>query len=504
MTACAKLYRAVRAGVILAACVAIVTGPVAAADTLRVAVSEIPKSRGNPYGAIFTPSSFTWSAMFEAITHVDGKGALVPWIATGWVQTAPTSWRFTLRDDVYFSNGESLDATAVASAVAYLTSPQGRTETVARELPTLKRAVVVDPRTVDIETTRPNLFLPQELINLRLVAPRLWETVGPQEYSSLGVGSGPYKVDKWGPARITLSAHHRAWRKPRVPRLEIVSVPDGAARLQSLLAKQVDVALALGPDDKAAVEEAGLVFYSALEPGVSAIILNNVKDTPFRDVRVRQALNYGVNRERIVRQLLGNTTLLASQTAAHTASGFNPDLKPYPFDPERARALLREAGRPNGFTFTLELPSEGGSYHMVYQQIAADLAAVGISMVIRTVPTSQFLDQIQSGAWRGEAFQMAYFTGTYDALRPMRNQSCLWPNPWYCDRDIMPRITAALVETNLAKREAMVREIMAYNHANAQGLFLYENVASVAMRDAVTGFDYDGGFIDYAAIAVTP
>jgi len=498
----ALLLRSLAAIAILAGAALIGGSPSGLAETLRVAVPDLPRTRGNPYGAIYTPSSYTWSAIFEALTHIDSTGALVPWVAMSWQQVSPRIWRFRLRDDVVFSNSELLDADAVVAAVEYLRSSRGRNEAVARELSSITGATAIDQFTVDIETAVPNLFLPQELINLQLVAPDQWRRMGPEGFAEEAVGSGPFKVVEWSSGRVALVAHDRAWRRPRVPALEIFAIPQGTARMQALMSRQVDIAAVLGPDDRQFIEESGGRFVSLMDPGVSAMILNNVKDTPFRDVRVRLALQHAVDRQRIVNELLGGATRIATQTAAHTAAGFNEQLQPYSFDPDKARRLLADAGYGHGFNFTFEVPSEDGGIHLVFQQIASDLSEVGVNMTIRLAPTHQFEKNIQDGGWKGEAFQMSYFTGTYDALRPMRNQSCLWQEPWYCDQSIMPRIKQAIVESDLARRMALTREIMAHNHDQAQGLFLYESVSFFGLAPHLSGFKFDAGFIHYNRLSL--
>ena len=148
----------------------------------------------------------------------------------------------------------------------------------------------------------------------------------------------------------------------------------------------------------------------------------------------------------------------------------------------------------------METMGSGSLTNKVFLQIASDLASVGVTMNIVTLATPEFLSNLMDGGWQGSAFPLGYFTPSYDALRVMRNQSCLWHVPWYCDPDAMPLIEAAVAEPVVDKRIALTEGIMRYAHDTAQGLFLYDGVILAASGPRIARFESRGYFILYEAL----
>jgi peptide/nickel transport system substrate-binding protein len=475
----------------------------APADTLRLGLIGLPPSLGNPYRTTNIPSILTWGAIFDGLTRIDGEGRLQPWLALSWEVIDPTTWRFRLRPNVTFSNGEKLTAAAVVNAVEYLVGPGRAIEGTARELQSLAGARIVDALTVDILTKYPDPILPRSLPIMYIVAPDQWQRLGADGFAREPVGTGPYRLDRWEPSRASLSAFEESWRAPKIPKLEIYAIPEGSARTQGVGANQIDIALAIGPDDARAAEAAGGKGVHWIHPGVMGVafvLVNNQNaNSPVLDRRVRQALNYAVNKQAIVDALLYGTSVPRGQPAPAVAWGHNPAVAPYPYDPGRAKALLAQAGYPNGFSMVLEATIGGGAADAaMYQQVAADLAAIGVAVEIRTIPVQTLLRNSNEGGWSGDAFGMSFATEpSVTALRPLRVWSCLWLSPWYCNRALQPQIDAALREFDEEKRLRMVQDIMAAYHEDAPAIFLYDVVRFGALTRRVQNFKEENGFINF-------
>jgi peptide/nickel transport system substrate-binding protein len=473
----------------------------AAAETLRIGMTGLPAARGNPYGGIYIPALYTLSATYDSLTRLRPDGRLEPWLATGWEAVTPTTWRFTLREGVVFSDGTVFDAAAVAAAVNALASVEGEATVLGRELATLKAARVVSSHVVEIDTDAPNPMLPNEAAYLLIPSPAAWAAGGASGLATKPVGTGPYILESWQAGRAAFKANPTAWRKPAVKRVEYAQVAESSARLQALLTGRIDVAMETHVEEIETLAAAGGRVQTLNLAGVTSIVLNTEMETPLRDVRVRRAINMAVDRKRIVDQLLGGRARIANQPAPAAAEGYNPDLPPYPYDPQAARKLLEEAGYPNGFKFLMESGSGPGAINTVInQQVAADLARVGVIMEMRPVLLSQVLQRVQQGGWEGSAFTFSFFTPTLDALRPQRNQSCLWVKPWYCDREVMPLIEAAQAEFDRAKRRDILRRIMARSHEQAQAIFIYEGVGFMGLGRRVKAMPVDFGFVRFSEI----
>ena len=151
---------------------------------------------------------------------------------------------------------------------------------------------------------------------------------------------------------MRFEAFTKSWRAPQqISGLELWTVPNATSRIQALLTCQVDVLEAIGIDDVPDVEAAGFRVWAFGSGQVSSIAFRTVgnPDSPLQDKRVRQALNYAVDRKMIANMLFGGSAEAASQGAGAGTFGYNPALEPIPYDPARAKTLLSDAGYADGF-----------------------------------------------------------------------------------------------------------------------------------------------------------
>ncbi len=468
---------------------------------LRGGLVSLPPSLGNPFRSTNIPSILTYSAMFDGLTRITEDGELIPWLAERWENPEPNRWIFYLRDGVTFHDGTPFTSEAVVTVVEYLTSDAARRETVATELRALESARAIDELTVEITTDVTDPLLPRSMPIMYMVQPDLWKQLGPDGFARQPVGTGPFKLDEWFSAHAELSAHRGGWREPMVDKLELYAIPENSARLQGVQSGRLDFALALGPEEANTAELSGQRGVAWVNPATFGLtfLLEQNPDHPIQDVRVRRALNYAVNKQQIVDVLLMGQTVPIAQPAPRVALGHNPSIEPYPYDPDKARALLAEAGYPDGFSFIMEGVMGGGAADAaVYQQVAQDLAAIGVEMEIRPFPVQQLIASISNGEWNGQAFGMSYATEpSLDGLRSLRLHSCMWRAPWYCDESIMPKIYAAFDEGDIDRRVELTREIMQFYRDQAPALWLYEIVRFAALDKNLAGFAEINGMVSY-------
>ncbi len=470
----------------------------AADKTLRMAITALPTSFANPFVTANTPAITVTSAFYDGLTRITRDGSVKPWLAISWKNVDPKTWRFELRRDVKFSNGAAFNAGTVAAVVEALASPGFPNENLRRELPKLVSARVVDPFTVEITTAEPQPAFPRWASILLIHEPGALRKMGTDKYAKDPVATGPYSIQKWEANKVHLKAENKSWRKPKVDKIEITALPEVTARLQGLLSKRMDVVTALGPEDIQAVVAGGGRTTSWSDGSVAGISFVTSRKLPFNDVRVRQAMNMAVNREAIVEILLHGATVTADQPAGRYVLGHDPDVPPYPYDPAKARALLASAGHPDGFSFTVETAGVGAAASAVYQQVAADLKKIGVTMEIRTVPVPQFLRNVLQTGETADAITMPWITTpSLDVLPAVRVHSCLQRFAWYCDNDIAPLYTAAVSEFDDAKALVLRRQISQRYHDQAPALFLYEQVLFAGLSKRVSGFEDVYGFISY-------
>lgn len=480
----------------------IAAGSATAQDVLRIGTTALPPTLGNPYRNTGTPHIHTWSATFDGLTRIDRDGTLKPWLATGWEATDDLTWAIKLRDDVTFSNGVPFTADAVLNVFAFFASDAAVREAVAREFSFVRSAVALDPHTVEIKTTVPTPHLPRVLPLLYMVEPSQWRRLGPEGFAREPIGTGPYHPTNFAATKITYDAVPTSWRKPHVPKMEKIAAPEAYARTQAVMAGQMDIAMALGPEEADAIAAAGGRSLSWPTASFWAINFHHGRGTPLDDVRVREALNLAIDRRGLVDALLAGIPELASQPASSETYGYNPDLTPIPYDPDRARALLAQAGYPDGFTFVVQgVIGSGANDAAMYQKVAQDLAAIGVEMEIRTFPVTQLIRSVLEGEWDGDAFGVTYAAEpTVDVLRPMRNHSCLWVHPWFCDKRIMPAINEALVTFDVERGLELRHEVMKFYREQWVSLYLYQIVRFSGTRANVRGFKEVHGFVNYENI----
>ncbi len=482
--------------------------PVAAETELRMGMSSLPLSFGNPMRSGATPTIYFTPAIFDGLTRLDREGNLLPWLAVAWEPKDTKTWAVTLREGVTFSNGVPLTADAAAFAVNYLASEDSLQESLRREIPALAGAVAIDDLTVEITTVNEEPLLMRSLSILPMVEPGQWTRLGREGFGQEPVGTGPFRITGWSPTEARMEAVPTSWRPPQVDRLTILAIPDKSARIQALQSGRIDLGIEFGPEDGVLMQAAGLKvenWLAAETAGLSFILTRN-PDSPLQDVRVREALNLAVDRQTLTDILLEGATVPANQPAPRSAFGHNPDLPPLTLDTERARALLKEAGYEDGFSFTAVSVAGIGVGSSVLQIMANAFADLGVEMEVRALPIQQFLQFLSRGTWPDDvdAFSMNWpIWPSLDSLRALRLHSCLRREPWYCDETIMPAITAAMAEWDEAKSLSMRQDIMAWYRDQYPAVYMFEAPQFAGMSPRVSGFYMANNIIGFEDIKLT-
>ena len=507
----AARWRAATGAVALALAIG---GPALAqpADTLRVGNWDFPPGRGNPYSTVPTgvPQVYIWPAMFDTLTGIDAKGAPIAGLATEWKNIDPTTWRLTLRPNVKFQNGETLTAKTVTDLIAWFKSDAGKASVGAQGMAPVASATAVDAMTVEFKTTTPRPIFPSMVAGLYIVPEKAWAELGPEKFVTNPIGSGSYRVTSWSNEAVRAEAFKEAWRPAKVPKLEILRLQEQAARLQALLSGQIDVMIQVNADEVKAIEQAGGKIDKSL--GTAPIQLGFVLENPkpgvdnsmLKDKRVRHALNYAVNKEAINQNLLGGAFPINTQWTVPNAFGWDPELKPWPYDPAMAKKLLAEAGYPNGFTLTGEVRD----FFDIWAQVTQDLAQVGVKMEFQRVVQADWLRKFlgqanQPSLWDGQTFGVALgFGPEMDASRIAFFQSCRKNPAHYCNRDLMPLLDAIDAEFNVDKRKTMLNELMAKMREDAPGIMLFDQVDFVGLAKRVNGFKAVNRVFNYHDVTV--
>ncbi|MDX2224088.1 MAG: ABC transporter substrate-binding protein [Rhodospirillaceae bacterium] len=483
----------IRAAVLaLIACVA----PAAAQDVVKVARAPLPPSLGVPFTAIGHPSSEVWIALFDALTVIDPDGQLRPALALSWENPAPAVWRFRLRPGITFHNGAPFNAHAVMATLDLLRGPDGAKFYVSPDLRDVTAVRPVDDLTVEIETRVPDPLLPRRLSAYFIVEPGAWSALGEDGFAQAPIGTGPLTLVDWGrgSAITRLKAFPNSWRAPQVDEVHLYAVPEPVRRVQALLSGQVDIATKLGPEELRQLPETGVSTVVLQKPQVMSLTFRTVGNdgSPLHDVRVREALSLAVDRSAVTAAVFDGLAQAASQGTTPSALGFDPALPVLPYDPARARALLAEAGYPNGFDLQIEVfIGMLASDDLIYQQAAQNLREVGVNVELRTTTFPDWLRRFSGGGWGDiDAFSYAWdSSATFDASRAIELSSCVKLNPYFCEPALTPMIEAVRQEMNQDLRVQNLRALGAAVRNAYPAIWIMNAVDTYAAGPRVKGLE---------------
>ncbi|MBI4054778.1 MAG: ABC transporter substrate-binding protein [Elusimicrobia bacterium] len=284
--------------------------------------------------------------VFEGLVRFDAEGKIVPSLAVSWKRLDPLTVRFHLRRGVVFHNGEPFGAEAVRKTLLRYLDPKINFPGLAY-IDSMERIEVVDPWTVDIKTRFPDGLLLHRLAWIFLIVPPGYlEKEGAGILAERPVGTGPFRFVRWIRGReVVLEANDRYWRAgvPSIRELRFRFLP-AQAQVQALLDGELHIVTELpGTFTRTVFEHHGTEVLKK-ETFYTFGATFNVSQKPLSDPRVRQAINHAIHREDLIRyDLFGNGRSLAALSMPGE-EGHHAGLRPYPYDPEKARRLLWEAG----------------------------------------------------------------------------------------------------------------------------------------------------------------
>jgi peptide/nickel transport system substrate-binding protein len=365
-----------------------------AGKTLTIAVGSDANTFDPHNTATINADLSVLSHVYTSLVQRDANLKLQPALATSWQAVDPRTWRFTLRGGVTFANGEALDAAAVKANFERVRDPKVN----ARLRPWFELVTsenVISPTELEVVTSAPYPALPDQLSMFFMLPPKWLTSANP---ATTTMPSGPYEITGFRRGdRLTLTARAGyAGEKPAFDTVVFRTIPEISSRIAALLAGEVDLITGIPPSELARIAASGRAESGSVDSIRSFFVKFNNLAPPFKDnAKLRLALNYAVDKQGIVDSLLGGLGKVSScQILTPDYYGFNPDLKPIPYDPDRARALLREAGVTTPLTVDFDVPN--GVYLLseeITQTVAAQLADVGVTANIHEMDFGTFMNK---------------------------------------------------------------------------------------------------------------
>jgi peptide/nickel transport system substrate-binding protein len=379
-----------------ASAAALLAGAAMAKDDITIAIQLEPPHLDPTSAAAGAIDSVLYSNVFEGLTRFDSSGAVIPGLAKSWeISEDGLTYTFMLNEGVTFHDGTTMDAEDVKFSLDRIGA-----EDSANAQKTLYAAIaevnVIDPTTVEMKLSEPNGNM---LFNLAwgdavIVAPESIEGI-----KQTPIGTGAFKFDSWTQGdKIELSRNEAYWGTPAVlTSATFKFISDPTAALGAMMAEDIDVFSGFPAPENLPQFEADPRFQVLIGSTEGETILStNNKMPPFDNVKVREALAHAIDRPAIIDgAMFGYGTPIGTHFAPHNPAYVDlTDMSSY--DPDKARALLAEAGFADGFETTLFLPPpsyarRGGEI------IAAQLAEVGIKAEITNVEWAQWLESVFKG-----------------------------------------------------------------------------------------------------------
>lgn len=438
-------------------------------------------------------------AMFDSLAAFDDKLNVIPWVAESWTQQNPTAWRMVIRKDLKFSNGDAL----TAADVAFTGNLAVETRTPAFGLmPNLTRMTKVDDYTVDIVTSIADASILAGLPYLWVMPQKYYTEVGKGGFAAKPIGSGPYDLTEFRTAdiaRFTKRAQPHAFRKPLPEQLVFRALPELASMRAGFQTGDLDVVTGtLSPDLVAELEKSGGVIETRKSAYVYAVMGQPemaARNTPLKEKKVREAINYAINKDVIAQQIFRGKADPVGQLANPENPAWNPDLKPYPYDPAKARQLLAEAGYPDGFKLPVGIaftPSVANPLMM--QAIQADLKAVGIESPLTSVELGVFVDMGRgvNGQAKGDLHFLTTSETTGFGTSVASAFACNKPPNaiFWCDPEFDKLMQSALLEPDREKRGVLLRRGQSILRDNAAVLYVVLAPQFVVKQPAIKGFNW--------------
>ena len=492
------------------------TLPIAAAATrneLRIGMVSDTSSM-DPHWLNASSNVVPAAHVFDKLIDVDHAGRFVPSLAESWKLLDPTTWEFKLRKGIVWHDGTEFTADDAAFS---LDRPKQLTGTPSGYLSfvrSIESMSAPDRHTLRIKVNTPNnAWFPQDLANVFIVQRKACEKAAPQADFDNGramIGTGPYRFVRFSRGdRIDYQRSDTYWGgplkvKPQFEKVTLRMLTQDAARMAALLSGDIDVIENVPAQDLPRmrkntqfkiIEQVSwrtLFFQMDQARDQSPYITDRdgkpLPRNPFKDARVRQAINLAINRQAIAERVMEGLGVPSNNLMCPTCFGYNPALKPVAYDPEAAKKLLAEAGYPNGFGLVLHGPNNRYlNDDQVVQTVAGMLARIGLQTRVETMPLSTYFPRYNKaefsfalvgwGSLPGDS-SMRHQFGTFDDKEG-------W-GAWNAGRGSYPELDAVLRKARNtpddAQRAELARDAAALIAKNHQAVFLYHQVYTWGLR----------------------
>ncbi len=425
--------------VLCGAALALLLGHASApAQTVTMAMSSAPTS-ADPHYHTFAPNETLHIHNYDRLVERDPQSNLIPGLALSWKLIDDETWELKLRQGVKFHDGAEFTAADIAYTFARVPTVVNSPGSFSIYTKTVTGMEIPDPYTIRMKTKGIYPLLPVDLSNVFIIPKGLGPNPATEDFNSgkNAIGTGAYRMVSYKPGdRVELERNDGWWGpKPHWQHITIRMIPNDGARTASLLAGDVQLiefvptsdAVKLRTDKRVALAEVASQRFVYLwldrsrtgaTPFVTGPNGEKLDTNPLNDVRVRRALNMAINRPAIVERVMEGAAYAAGQFVAQGTWGYVPGLEPPAFDAAKAKALLAEAGFPNGFRITLHGPNDRYvNDGKIIQAIGQMWSRIGVQTTVEGLTWTNYIGRANKQEF--SAYLLAW--GFTEATNPLRS-----------------------------------------------------------------------------------
>ncbi len=462
----------------------------ASAETLTIAIDTAVNTL-DPHATLTVGSDLSFlSHIFDTLTKRDAKGEIVPGVATAWTLVNPTTWRLTLRTDVTFPSGATADAELVKWNIERVLDAKNALR-IRSTFALINGVKVISPTEIEFTSSKPYPLLPLDLASLYLLDPS-WVANHPTV--SEPSGSGPYELASFrsgDTAALRLRKNYWGKEKPIFDEVVFRTIPDEAARLAAIQAGEVSLISSFSPKEIERINATGKAKAVSVPSIRPTFVKFNVETGPLaKSQELRQALNYAIDKQSIVDAFFaGHSDVLNGQVLSSLYNGYNPDLKPYPYDPQKAIGLIAKSGIPKD-QLTLEFTVPTDAYQSavdISQFIAAQLEEVGVTAKINRLDFAAYMTKYVKDHSMSPLMYLSQGNGTLEAAAIYRLYQTGNVYSYFSDPKLDELNASAQSEFDEAKRSKIYLEASERFRELAPVLFLFTLAADIEVLALPSG-----------------
>ena len=429
------------------------------------------------------------SNVFDTLIYRNADLELEPGLATSWELIDDTTWKLTLREGVSFQNGEAFSAEDVKFTLERPLDPDVNSPLAGR-FGVIAGVDIVDDATVMVRTTTPYPLLPARLSEWFILPKDYVEATDQATLSTRPVGTGAYRFVEWvKDDHLSLTAYEDHWRgAPIIKDVVFRPIPEESTRVAALQAGDVDLITNVPAFRQEELQSlSGVEVRAVPSTFFQYVAFDGTKNPVLADPRVRQAIQYATNVPEIVEFLFNGSARQVAVPLAFGTFGLDESIEPYPYDLEKAKALLAEAGYPDGITFDLDAPV--GRYAQdkeVVEALVGQWAQAGINANLNLNEWSVQLTKYRDGAALEEAHFMGWGTSTFDADDVLYGGLGNRPNKSnYVNDELTDLVTRARTSMDPEVREELYAQAQRIIYEDAPWLALFQQYDIYGVRDLV-------------------